>query len=178
MIVSKKLQVLFWVIGIALFVYWWFVVADWIATPHSPRAGIFYLCVVIFSSSWHFRALRRFSKMTRLLRAEEKAGIAPPGSTTFAANQRFRYLMRSVEAIVVLTIGVLAIVATYNPAVQFSPNYIRLVLTYFIGSVLLTGFLTIRDLWVINRVKELNASQEDAATLQAIKAETSVPSRP
>ena len=86
--------------------------------------------------------------------------------------------MRSVEAIVVLTIGVLAIVATYNPAVQFSPNYIRLVLTYFIGSVLLTGFLTIRDLWVINRVKELNASQEDAATLQAIKAETSVPSRP
>jgi hypothetical protein len=85
--------------------------------------------------------------------------------------------MRAAESVVVLVIGILAVVATYNPTVQYNPSYIRLVLTYFIGSVLLTGFLTIRDLWVLNHVRKLAEGGEDAATLNPVKHEESGPSQ-
>lgn len=154
---------------VAVILVWWFIVADWLNSPHSPRAGIFYTAVVLISSGWHLRALYRFSKMTQRLRKEERAGLAPPGATTFAANQRFRYLMRALESVVVLAIGILAIVAAYRPEVTLNPNYIRLVLTYFIWSILLTGYLTMRDLWVINKVRALAQDRNDEATLVSAK---------
>jgi hypothetical protein len=167
-LIDRKYVWTAWAVVAAVFAVWWFFIADWLISPHSPRAGVFYVSVVLITAAWHLRALYRFNKMTRLLRSEEKAGIAPPGSTTFAANQRFRYAMRAAESVVVLIIGILAVVATYNPTIQYNPSYIRLVLTYFIGSVLLTGFLTIRDLWVLNHVRKLAQDNEDAAALTQV----------
>lgn len=160
-------------VTLVLTALWWFYGADWLVNkPQSPRVGWTYIAVVIVSSVWHFRALYRFNKMTRMLRAEERAGIAPVGSTTFAANQRFRYLMRSIESVLVFILGVLIIISAYRPKVATNPNYLRLILTYFIGSVLLTGFLTIRDLWVLNTVRKINESEDDNTALTAIKNTT------
>lgn len=164
MILNKWVVRGLWLAALGLMALWWFVFVDWLdGNPRSPKIGIFYTSVVVFSSFWHIKALRRFNKMTRLLRAEETAGLAPAGSTTFAANQRFRYAMRVAESVIVFAIGVLAIASVYHPKIALNTNYTRLVITYFIGSILLTGILTIRDLWVINKVKQL--ADEDAPTL-------------
>lgn len=157
------------VVVTAILLFWWFYVTDWISRPRSYRAGVFYVCCVLLSSGWHLRALVRFNRMVKVVRREELAGTSPEGSTLFAANQRFRYAMRSIEAIVVLTIGTVAILSVKNPSLQLNKNYIRLVLTYFIGSVLLTGYLTVRDLVVIDRVKKLNHTEEDDAILASPK---------
>jgi hypothetical protein len=152
--------------ALAFLAVWWFIISDWlVADPRSPRVGLVYTGVVLASSAWHYRALYRFDRMTRRLRKEERAGLAAPGSTTFAANQRFRYLMRGIESIIVLAIGILATLSVYHPSIATNPEYTRLVITYFIGSVALTGYLTIRDLWVLNKVRQLALSKDDDATL-------------
>lgn len=77
--------------------------------------------------------------------------------------------MRAAESLLVFTIGILAILSVTHPVIAFNKNYTRLLLTYLVGSVLLTGFLTIRDLWVINVVKKVAKVDQDAAALIAIK---------
>lgn len=174
----KVLRWFFILLVLALLPVWWLIVADWIATPRSYRGGLFYTGVVLLTFGFHIRAFWRFRKMVKLLKLEERAGIAPPGSAYFATNQRFRYAMRLLESCVVLAIGVLAIISVHDPKIVYNPNYTRLVLTYFVGSILLTGFLTVRDLWVLNVVKKINLAQEDAAALTVVADAQNRPSRP
>lgn len=164
-IYKNKFAVILTIVELVVFVIWWFYIADWISKPRTYRGGIFYICAVVLTLGFHIRAFLRFNRMTKLLRLEEATGDTPPGSTIFAANQRFRYAARLVESCVVLLIGVLAIASVSNPTIQLNKNYFRLVITYFVFSILLTGYLTFRDLLVVDRVKKLAQSQEDVAAL-------------
>lgn len=160
---------LVFILLLVLFLVWWFIGTDWISKPRSYRGGGFYTAVVVLTGGFHLRAVVRFHRMVKLLRLEESAGVAPPGSVYFALNQRLRYVMRAAESLLVFTIGILAILSVTHPVIAFNKNYTRLLLTYLVGSVLLTGFLTIRDLWVINVVKKVAKVDQDAAALIAIK---------
>lgn len=168
MILNKKIVWAIYLGIVAAFILWWVYGVEALSPPHSPLAGIVYTSVVVFAGAWHVKAVIRFSRMTKLVRMQEHAGIAEPGSTSFAANQRFRYTMRVLESIVVLAIGILSIVAAYHPSIQLNPNYFKLVITYFVGSILLTGILTIRDLWVLDAIKKLHETNVDDVALKAI----------
>lgn len=152
---SRKtaLIVVLYLVGFGLAVWWWFYLVDWTVKPRTYRIGILYGAVVVFASVFHLRALIRFSRIANHIQDEERAGVAPPGSTTFAMNQRFRYIMRTTESLFVLAIAVLTILGVPFPRLIADVNYGRLVITYFIGSVALTGYLTMRDLWVLDSAK-------------------------
>lgn len=170
MILNRKIVWAIYLGIVVAFIVWWVWGVEKLSPPHSPLAGIVYTSVVLFAGWWHVKAVIRFSRMTKLIRMQEHAGIAEPGSTSFAANQRFRYIMRVGESVVVLAIGILAILATYYPEIQLNPNYFKLVISYFVGSILLTGILTIRDLWVLDAVKKLQKSNVDDVALKTIIA--------
>jgi hypothetical protein len=149
------------VVGLA---FWWFYVIDWIARP-GYRISIIYTSIVLVAAVLHARALLRFHRMVRHIKIEERLGETKPGSTLFAVNQRFRYLVRIIESAVVMIIGILGLLSVHNPHIILSHNYIRLIITYFVGSVAATGYLTLRDLQVINQIRRLNTTETDSAIL-------------
>src|SRR5206468_8445901 len=131
LITSKPARVVAALVLIGVGFFWWFVVTDWIVAPRSYRGGIFYICVVLFTMGFHLRALYRFNRMVHIIRLEERNGEAPPGSTLFAVNQRFRYGMRTFESLLVLGIGICGVISVTHPSIQLNKSYIHLVLTYF-----------------------------------------------
>jgi hypothetical protein len=74
--------------------------------------------------------------------------------------------VRTIEAIVILIVALLGSLAVSDTGVRTSPYYIRTVITYLLGSVAVTGYLTLRDLRVINEVRD--ATDEDAAALYPV----------
>lgn len=141
---------------LALLAGWWFWGADWFARPRTYRLSVLYIVVVLASGGLHARALYKFWGMVRSIRVAEHMGDLDPGSTAYANNQRFRYMVRMIESLVVLTVGVTTVVAVRHPGVELNKNFARLVLTYFVGSVAATGYLTWRDIMVY---KVMNAKR-------------------
>lgn len=159
-------RVLGWVVGTAALMLWWFYAIDWLIVPGTYRTATAYLCVVLVSSCFHVHAFARFVKMTRRIRRAEMLGAVEPGSTLFAANQRFRYFTRLCEATVMMTVGILGLVSVHHPGVSYNPSYVRLILTYLIGTIAVTGYLTYRDLKVLNVVRGMGQSSVDRAVLE------------
>ena len=145
---------------------WWLWGVDWAAKQGSYHAVLLYMVLGVVGGCLHAYALYRFNRMLKNVRADERLGLAEPGSTAFAYNQRFRYIMRSMEAVLIITVSVFGIISLHNQGFARSPLYIRTVLTYLIGSVAITAYLTWRDLRVINAVKK--AADDDAATLRPV----------
>lgn len=148
---------------------WWFYVADWISKPQSYRLPVVYISCVVITAVLHVNALTRFIRMVRTVRLEEKLGAVEPGATLFALNQRFRYLIRVTESMVVLVVGVVLAISISHPKVAMHHWYARLIITYFVGSIVATGVLTLRDLQVINWSRRQAEKYEDAATVQPTK---------
>lgn len=146
---------------------WWFPGYDWAVKPHTYRIGALFTAVVIVAGAFHVEAFRKFHQMAKVVQAAEDAGMIGKGSTLFAVNQRFRYTMRVIEAAWVLGIGVLAILTVHYPKLALNPNYGRFVLSYFIGSIAMTGYLTYRDLHVLRVVRAMDVG----ATLRPLDAE-------
>jgi hypothetical protein len=166
---SKRTTALWTAVVLVVVALWWFIIVDYfIARPnHKPNyhLPILLLVIVLVTCAWHVRALYRFHKMTKAISQEEILGDAPPGSTVFAANQRFRYFMRTIESMVVLVVSIIIFVAVSSPSIAVNHQYSRLVITYFVGSILITGYLTFRDLRVVNHVKKTNEASEDETIL-------------
>lgn len=154
--------------ALGLLAFWWFWVVDWAVKPGSYRIASLYTGAVVLAAIFHYRALIRFHRMVRYVRREEALGRASKGSILFAENQRFRYIMRAIESATVLTIGVVAFISVSRPEIALSHWYQRLVITYFVGSILITGYLTVRDLIVLDRVKKINAQTEDDLGLSSV----------
>lgn len=72
--------------------------------------------------------------------------------------------MRCFEGALLIAIAVVLIIGVTHPALLVNKHYGRLVITYFLGTIALTGYLTIRDLIVIDIVKKF--SQRDEAFLK------------
>lgn len=144
------------VIAIALGLLWWFYGYNWAIKPHTYRIGGIFLAVVLAAGAFHVEALWKFHKMVKVVQAAEDAGMIGKGSTLFAVNQRFRYTVRVLEGLWVFGIGVLAIISVHYPKLETNPNYGRFVLSYFIGSIALTGYLTYRDLHVLRVVRAMD----------------------
>lgn len=152
-------------LAITLLLVWWFVVADWTVVPGTYRIAALYTGAVVIAAWFHWRALLRFHRMVKHVRREEALGQASAGSVLFAENQRFRYIMRAIESLIVFTIGVIAFISVKHPEIALNKEYQRLIITYFVGSILVTGYLTIRDLVVLDRVRKINAHLEDSVRL-------------
>lgn len=142
---------------------WWFLGYNWLLQqPPGYRMASAFITVAVAAGSLHFIAFLRFHRMARLIRQAERAGVAAKGSELVAVNQRFRYTTRTLEALWVVGLGVLGLLAVADPSIQLSPNYGRYVLTYFFGSVILTGYLTWRDLAVVRAVQQIDAEARAA----------------
>lgn len=155
-----------WVAIIVCAIAWWRWGVDWAAKQGSYHAVLLYLILGTVGGCLHFYALYRFNRMVKNVRKDEVLGLADAGSTGFAINQRFRYLMRSAEALLIITVSVFGIISLHNVGFARSPLYIRTVFTYLIGSVAITAYLTWRDLRVINMVRR--QSSADAAALRPV----------
>lgn len=154
-----------------LVVVWWLWVAEWLNKPQSYRLVTAYLVIGIISAGFHTRALFRFIRMVRNVRKDERLGLAEPGSTVFAINQRFRYTVRVCESALIVAVSALGILSIKDTGLRTSHTYIRLVVTYLVGTVVLTGYLTIRDLRVVNFVRRVtDEAAEDAAVLATIRS--------
>lgn len=127
---------------------------SYLFAPGTYRLAFCYLAVVFGALCLHVTALRRFHRMTVTIRKAEKAGLAEQGSTLFAANQRFRYAARCVEALWLAGLGALLILEVHHPALAAHKGFGWFVLTYIIGPPLLTGYLTFRDLRVASSVNK------------------------
>lgn len=155
-----------WTVIAGCAVAWWQWGVSWADKQRTNHAVLLYLALGIIGGILHFYALYRFNRMVKNVRKDEALGLADPGSTGFALNQRFRYLMRSIEALLIITVAVFGLVGLHNTGFARTPIYIKTVFTYLIGSVAITAYLTYRDLRVINMVRRL--AQDDAATLRPI----------
>jgi hypothetical protein len=161
-----KRLVLRFVLVMAGVVAWWSWGVNWADQQGTNHAVLLYLVLGLIGGVMHFYALYRFQKMVNNVRKDERLGLAEPGSTGFAINQRFRYLMRSIEALLIVTVAVFGFISLHNVGFARSPLYIKTVFTYLIGSVAITAYLTYRDLRVINAVRKVDHA--DAATLRPI----------
>lgn len=151
-------------------VAWWLYGIDWLDKPGSYRISVAYTVVVIVAAVVHGRALWRYNRMVRQVRKEEEKGTIEEGSTLFAANQRFRYIVRILESAMVLGLGVVGIIAVKHPAVALNPNYTKLFVTYLMGSVAVTGYLTFRDLRVLQIMRKIDNAAIDHASLKVTPA--------
>jgi hypothetical protein len=154
------------IVFIAILFAWLMWGATWFDKPGTYRLVLLYLICGLLVFPFHIYATFRFNRMVRNVHKDERLGLADPGSTTFAVNQRFRYIARTIEATLIIAVSVLGILALNNKGVRTSHNYIRLVVTYLVGSVVLTGYLTWRDLRVINIIRD--KSRDDAAALRPV----------
>lgn len=162
---SKKVWVAYTVAAICL-VSWWFWGAQWVAKPMTYRLPVVYGASVVISATLHVYALGRFIRMVRAVRVEEELGLVEAGATLFARNQRFRYAIRVVESSIVFCIAVVAFMSAHDPQrFAHSATYLRLVLTYFVGSIVATGVLTLRDLQVINWARRRDRELLDRAVV-------------
>lgn len=162
----------FWVIQTALVVLglsWWFLLSDWFSRQGSYRLSVLYGVIVVVASFFHVVAFQRFARMVRVIRDDEKLGYAEEGSTLFALNQRFRYATRVIESAWVLGLAIIGIISVHHPTLLANPNYTRFVITYFVGSVVLTGYLTYRDLHVLNMIRKIDEVNVDRARLTGKK---------
>lgn len=166
---SKRAWAAYVVTAIGL-VLWWFWGAQWVAKPTTYRLPVVYGAAVVTSAALHVYALGRFIRMVRAVCKEEELGLIEPGATLFAKNQRFRYAIRVVESSIVFCIAVVAFLSAHDPQrFAHSPTYLRLVLTYFVGSVMATGVLTLRDLQVINWARKRDQERLDRAIVSTVE---------
>lgn len=146
--------------------YGWWELAPWLQKPGSYRLVVAYLIIGVVAGTLHLYALWRFHRMLLNVRRDERLGLAEPGSEMFALNQRFRYAARSMEALLIVTVSLLGIAGLSDTGLVRTKIYIVTVVTYLVGTVVLTGYLTWRDLRVINFIRRQAA--EDAASLRPI----------
>jgi hypothetical protein len=158
--------ILRWTVIACCAVAWWLWGVSWVDQQGTNHAVLLYLILGIIGGMLHFYALYRFNRMVRNVRKDETLGLADSGSTGFALNQRFRYIMRSAEALLIITVAVFGLIGLQNTGFVRTALYIKTVFTYLIGSVVVTAYLTWRDLRVINMVRK--NSSDDAATLRPI----------
>lgn len=141
---------------------WWLYLARYMIRPRSYWPVVVWLTVAVIAGFWHARALIRFTRMVNAVQRDEHLGIAEAGSTLFAVNQRFRYAVRAVENAFALVLGGVGLYAVGHPGLALRPWYAELTLTFFIGSIAATGYLTIRDLRVVDRVQQAAAGEDIA----------------
>lgn len=124
------------------------------------------LCYVL---TRHIGVYRIYSKQLDLLRAMEGRGTVVKGTEIVAVNLRVRYAIRIVLAIMGILIGVGGILGVYDHALGESTIFTGIVLSYFFGSEIATGYLTIRDKRVIDRLMRIDAAavtgEGDAGTV-------------
>lgn len=137
-------------------ILWWFYGADWISKPGTYRVGIAYGVVVFGALVFHLKALIEYAHMVSVTREAEKAGVLDAGAILYALNQRFRYAARALESTFGVGLVALTIIQVHHPVILANPNYARYVLTYFFGTVVMTAYLTIRDLQLVRAQKARN----------------------
>lgn len=143
-------------------VLWWFFAADWLTDNTGYHLALVFLGTSIAAGVLHGVAWWRFHRIARLIKTAEAEGLAAPGSELVAVNQRFRFAVRVLESLWVVGLGVLICISINHPGIQTNANYQRFVLTYFVGSIVLTGYLTWRDLRVLQRVQRIDAEARAA----------------
>lgn len=164
---TKRAWVLYGLTAVIL-AWWWFWGVDWFAKPLSFRLPVLYGAAVVVTACLHGYALGRFIRMVHAVCKEEKLGLIEPGATLFAKNQRFRYAIRCIESSIVFVVAIIAFLSVNHPKIATHPVYTRLVLTYFVGTVLATGVLTLRDLQTINWARRRDRELVDRAVVQSV----------
>lgn len=125
----------------------------WLITPQTYQLPIIYACVGVATAVVNVVALRRFHRMYTLILNAEQQGLAEPGATLFSANQRFRYFVRAVESAWVLGLAAIILLEVSNPSLGTQKVIGWFIVSFFIGAPMLTGYLTIRDLHVVNTLR-------------------------
>lgn len=105
----------------------------------------------------HVKVYRLYDSQLRVVQAIERDGGIETGSTLVAINQRVRYIIRIVLAIFGILIGVGGLYGVYRPGFGQSVAFGISVLTYLYASEAATGYLTIRDKRVIDKLLEIDA---------------------
>jgi hypothetical protein len=150
--------------GLALFAVlcfvWWVTIVDYaLARPgdtSNHHSVYVFLGLVAVSTPLHVWAYRKFNRMLQITRRAEEAGLAERGSGLFAENQRFRYLVRTLESCYLIVLSGLAFYASEHPAFLLNRNYGKFVLTYFFGTIMATAYLTYRDLRVLECLRKMD----------------------
>lgn len=128
---------------------------------------IVWTVLLLWCLNRHITALRRYSKQARLVKTAEARGHIEQGSTLVAQNQRYRYVVRSVMAVFGVCLGGLGFYAVGHPAIALNPIYGWTVLGYFYVTEALTGWLTVRDLRVLDRIGLIDAWADERRVLHA-----------
>jgi hypothetical protein len=137
--------------------------------------AVVWIVLIAFVLTRHIRVYRKYDQQLKIVRKIEAEGGIEDGSTLVALNQRVRYMVRITLAIAGIGIGFGAIYGIHNSGFGKSALFGLMVLTYFYGSEIATGYLTIRDERVISRILEIDqAEHEDAinANTAALSANT------
>ena len=108
---------------------------------------VWIVMILVILFRWHLNALRRYHVQMWIA---EKQG--EPRLIVIARNRHFRYLVRCIEAAVALGIGVGGVLAVFLPKAGVFMGIIALL--FFYGSQAATGWLTQRDLRMLDRVEE------------------------
>lgn len=129
--------------------------------------ALIWIALLTFVLDRHIKVYRLYDIQLRLVRDIERAGEMETGSTLVAVNQRVRYIIRIALAVVGLLIGVGGLYGVYAPGFGNSIIFGLAVLVYFYASEAATGYLTIRDKRVIDRLLEIDSEQAERLRKEA-----------
>lgn len=121
-----------------------------------------WIIILSYVLSRHLQIYRLYNRQYKIVRAIEEAGGIETGSTIVAYNQRARYIVRVGMAALGLGIGVAGAYGVHNPAFGQSVGFGIAVLGYFYLSETATGYLTIRDQRILDRIVELDKKAREA----------------
>ena len=125
--------------------------------------AIIWIVLLVYVLTRHVKVYRLYDSQLKIVRRIEKEGGMEDGSTLVAVNQRVRYVIRMGMAVVGILIGFGGIYGVYNPSFGNSVVFGISVLIYFYGSEVATGYLTIRDERVIQKILEIDSQTANVA---------------
>jgi hypothetical protein len=118
--------------------------------------AIIWIALLSYVLGRHVTVYRLYDKQLQIVKRIEAQGGIEDGSTLVAINQRVRYLIRILLSVFGILIGIAGTYGVYNPSFGNSVVFGVLVLIYFYGSEAATGYLTIRDKRVLDRLLEID----------------------
>ena len=130
--------------------------------------AVVWIVLLSYVLTRHIRVYKLYDRQLKVVRAIEEEGAIETGSTLVAVNQRVRYIIRILLAFFGILIGIGGVYGVYRPGFGRSVAFGIAVISYFYLSEAATGYLTIRDQRVIDRILEIDhanamAAQEAAA---------------
>jgi hypothetical protein len=133
--------------------------------------AIIWIALLGYVLGRHVTVYRLYDKQLHLVQQIEAEGGIETGSTLVAVNQRVRYLIRILLSVFGILIGIGGIYGVYNQGFGQSVAFGVSVLAYFYLSEAATGYLTIRDKRVIDRLLEIDDERLAAANKEEPDAE-------